>query len=69
MKADGSNPGFELPANIEDFTKYLRGTQKGCGGITHLEYIPPEEADYRDFQSLLSAPLSSALRRMGIEKL
>ena len=58
-----------MPANIEDFTKYLRGTQRGCGGIKHLEYIPPEEADYRDFESLLSAPLSSALRRMGIEKL
>jgi DEAD/DEAH box helicase domain-containing protein len=54
---------------MKSFVKYLQGRREAEEKIAHLEYIPPEEADYRDFKSLLSNSLKSALQSMGIEKL
>ncbi len=59
----------ELQTNVEAFIKHLQETGKSKGKIAHLEYIPPKEADYRDFRALVGEPLREALHGIGIEKL
>jgi DEAD/DEAH box helicase domain-containing protein len=58
-----------LQTGVENFIKFLQSTKRGSKSITHVKYIPPEEAVYQDFRSLLSEPVSLALRKSGIEKI